>query len=251
MEKNPDRYIEYCAKLLLPKVNQESEGPSTTNKRRKGDNRLFEPFQKFSRTEAIELENQMLENEINNLQRSLRHYKSQLKNSRSELTIQELYKIIKEINYSKKRIESLMNREIFIEPIEDEIQELNFFIRNDISNSKDGGEHQQEPHSESYNLQDRYSTFLYRGPGSNKDDDKEPLNIGEKYTTYQINKSMFRSKRDDLFLKHPELTGVYHEDYERVLVFASSLIGESINKVQEAVIKIEYDLYKSIENEGL
>ncbi|RHZ67832.1 hypothetical protein Glove_299g47 [Diversispora epigaea] len=245
MEKNPDKYIDYCAGLLLSNVNQESKESSTISKKDSGKIQLPKPFQQFSKTVAIEIENQTLENEINDLEVKLQLYKSQLKNSKAELTIQEFYKIIKKINNFQKKIESLKNQEIYIEPIEDEIRELNFCI----NNSKGDEEHQQESHQESYNIQDRYSTFLYK-----KDDDDEQspkLNIGEKYTSYRINRSRFRSKRDDWFLKQVELIGTFHEDYERVLVFASSLTGESINKVQTAVIKIEYDLYKAIENEGL
>ncbi|CAG8472974.1 5643_t:CDS:2 [Diversispora eburnea] len=250
MEKNPDKYIEYCAGLLLSNVNQESKESkesSTINKRKDGDKKiqLSKPFQQFSKTVAIEIENKTLENEINDLKESLKLYKSQLKNSKAELTIQEFYKIIKKINNFQKKIESLKNKEFYVEPIEDEIRELNFCIKN---NSIGDEEYQQESHQKSYNIQDRYSTFLYK----KDDDERSPkLNIGEKYTSYQLNRLRFRSKRDDWFQKQVELIGAYHEDYERVLILFSSLTGESINKVQAAVIKIEYDLYKAIENESL
>lgn len=91
-------------------------------------------------------------------------------------------------------------------------------------------------------LRRRYSTFLFKKPEDPKD---SRLFFGEKYTAYQIP----NSKSD--YEKKVQLLGDYHEDYERVLIFASNIIGETIDELQNNIMKIEVDLLKAIEKEGL
>ncbi|CAG8621988.1 7728_t:CDS:1 [Acaulospora colombiana] len=204
--------------------------------------KLSQPFRKLSETVVPEMENRKNEHEIEKLQKLIQNGNSLCRNSSIELTIQEFYKIVKERNIAQKKIECLNNNESYIEPVEGEIQELSFCAK--ISKN-------QVPHADLKNdLRNRYSTFLYTPDEC--DEGESNVGLGEKYTSYQLDKNVFRRKRKDLgFLRHTELIGAYHEDYERILVFASSLIGETINRVQEAVRKVELDLYESIEKENL
>jgi hypothetical protein len=91
-------------------------------------------------------------------------------------------------------------------------------------------------------LRRRYSTFLFKKP---EDPNDSRLFFGEKYTAYQIP----NSKSD--YEKKVQLLGDYHEDYERVLIFASKMIGETIDELQNNIMKVEVDLLKAIEKEGL
>jgi len=92
-------------------------------------------------------------------------------------------------------------------------------------------------------LRHRYSTFLFKKP--ERPDQK--LSFGEKYTAYQI--PISSSKTD--YEKKVELIGDYHEDYERVLIFASNMIGETIDELQNHIMKVEVELLQAIEKEGL
>ncbi|RIA96545.1 hypothetical protein C1645_815219 [Glomus cerebriforme] len=91
-------------------------------------------------------------------------------------------------------------------------------------------------------LRHRYSTFLYKKPEDPKD--SQSL-FGEKYTAYQIP----NSKTD--YEKKVQLLGDYHEDYERVLIFASNMIGETTDELQNNIMKVEVDLLQAIKKEGL
>ncbi|CAG8762667.1 11900_t:CDS:2, partial [Acaulospora morrowiae] len=206
-------------------------------KHEEGMKKLSEPFRELSETVIPDIESQTLEHKIKKLQESIQHI-----DSSRELTIKEFYKVLKERNVARKKIVCLENHERYIEPIEEEIQELSLC-------AKTPGEASYKESSKN-DLRDRYSTFLYT---PDEHDNREPkMGLGENYTSYQLDKNVYRRKRmDNGFLKHTELVGIYHEDYERVLVFASSLIGESIYRLQESIRKVELDLYESIERENL
>ena len=77
------------------------------------------------------------------------------------------------------------------------------------------------------------------------------LFFGEKYTAYQIPSSKFPNTSKAEYEKKVELLGDYHEDYERVLVFASNIIGETIDELQNNIMKIEVDSLQAIEKEGI
>ncbi|CAG8730709.1 19684_t:CDS:10 [Dentiscutata erythropus] len=166
-------------------------------------------------------------------------------NRAKRIEVREVYLMQKEKERDKKIIKNLENNiNDFIEPIEKEIQELNFCVEvpgkhsstsKSCSFSKDPMKH----------LRNRYSTFLYRNPEN--DNDKPNLTFGEKYAAYQ----MFQNRTESAFFKHVELTGSFHEDYERILVFASKMVNATMHDVQQAVMKVEVDLYRIIENKNL
>ncbi|CAJ0868099.1 6287_t:CDS:10, partial [Entrophospora sp. SA101] len=63
----------------------------------------------------------------------------------------------------------------------------------------------------------------------NKYSDNNHKRIGQDYKTYQV----YEIYRDRLKLKKSELAGEYHEDYERVLLFCSNIVGVNMKTLQK------------------
>ncbi|CAG8785037.1 18748_t:CDS:2, partial [Acaulospora morrowiae] len=97
---------------------------SGENKHEEGMKKLSEPFRELSETVVPDIESQTLEHKIKKLQESIQHIDSSWHDSSRELTIKEFYKVLKERNVTRKKIVCLENHERYIEPIEEEIQEL-------------------------------------------------------------------------------------------------------------------------------
>ncbi|CAG8615033.1 3508_t:CDS:1 [Dentiscutata heterogama] len=207
---------------------------------------LSKPFRELSETIVPVIEDQMHKDKLNDkLKNELKTLDDVTRSTSQNFTVREVYMMQKEKERNKKIIKNLENNiDDFIEPIEKEIQELNFCVEvpgkhsstsKSCSFSKDPMKH----------LRKRYSTFLYRNPEN--DNDKPNLTFGEKYVAYQ----MFQNRTESAFFKHVELTGSFHEDYERILVFASKMVNATMHDVQQAVMKVEVDLYRIIENKNL
>ncbi|CAG8812806.1 39391_t:CDS:10, partial [Gigaspora margarita] len=229
IDSNPDKYIKHCSDTLVGK-NRWPQAPKDTQntahinraKRIEEMEQLSKPFRELSETVVPVIEDQIHNDK---LKTKLKTLADATKSTSQFITARELYMMQKKKEHDKKIIQNLeKNVDYFIEPIEKEIQELNFCVEapGKSSCSKDPMKH----------LRNRHSTFLYRNPENN---DRKNLTFGEKYIAYQ----MFQNRTESAFFKHVELTGSFHEDYERILVFASKMVNATMHDVQQAVMKVE------------
>ncbi|CAJ0764991.1 5176_t:CDS:2, partial [Entrophospora sp. SA101] len=77
----------------------------------------------------------------------------------------------------------------------------------------------------------------------NKYSDNNHKRIGQDYKTYQV----YEIYRDRLKLKKSELAGEYHEDYERVLLFCSNIVGVNMKTLQKKDIASQSQLKSSVQ----
>ncbi|CAG8471295.1 3296_t:CDS:10 [Funneliformis mosseae] len=233
MNINPDQYIKHCAKLL-----------GNRNRSSKGSLRIDQIYTEIKLKE-VELG---LDSRFQEKKRSTPSGKLKVIERLEDKEISKLLRL-KIINESNKVSETITS----FKPIEDELKllyetadfnhnEYNQSILSDQNNnhpSTHGGENYGKFPDPLDILRRRYSTFLFKKPES----PDQKLLFGEKYTAYQIPTISQRYKYD----RNVELIGDYHEDYERVLIFASNMIGETIDELQKHIMKVEVDLLQAIE----
>ncbi|CAG8500085.1 8528_t:CDS:10 [Scutellospora calospora] len=242
IDSNPDKYIKYCSDTLIGRERWPQKSENTHSyihryreKKIEEMERLSKPFHELSEMVVPVIEDQVRENKLKILEKATYP-------TLQTFTIQGFYMMQKEKKRNEKIIENFKNGiDDFIEPIEEEIQELNFCVEvPDKQKSSKIHSFSEDPLKD---LRNRYSTFLFR---KYRDNDGPNLTFGEEYTAYLQNRS-----ESTLFKKSVELVGDFHEDYERILVFASKMVNTTMYVVQEAVMKIEVDLYRIIESENL
>ncbi|CAI2166909.1 14706_t:CDS:10 [Funneliformis geosporum] len=258
---NPDQYIKYCANLLGNR-NRLSGGTLRIDQIYTEIDERSKPFKTLNETIVQEIKLKEVELGLDSLtqekKRSTPSGKLRVIEKLEDKEISKLLrlKIKKELNKVAEKVTSS-------KPIEEELKllfETADFDHNEYNQSilpyQDNNNLIENDHpstdvrKENYgNLPDplgilrhRYSTFLFKKP-ENPD---QKLLFGENYTAYQVPIFSQRYRYD----RNVELIGDYHEDYERVLIFASDMVGETIDELQKHIMKVEVDLLLAIEKKN-
>ncbi|CAG8712895.1 18307_t:CDS:2, partial [Racocetra fulgida] len=225
IDSNPDKYIKHCSDTLVgrkrwPQKPKDTQNSAHINREKRIEEmeQVSKPFRELSETVVPVIEEQVRKEKLKNF---LDTTENQLGSTSRALTVQEFYKMQRKKELDKNIIKNFENSvNDFIEPIEKEIQDLNFCVEvPDKQTASESCLFSEDPLS---NLRNRYSTFLYKNI-ENNNSDQPNLTFGEKYTAYQI----FQNRSD------------FHEDYERILVFASKMVNATMHDVQQAVMKVE------------
>ncbi|CAG8787542.1 15442_t:CDS:2, partial [Racocetra persica] len=236
IDSNPDKYIKHCSDTLVgrkrwPQKPKDTQNSAHINREKRIEEmeQVSKPFRELSETVVPVIEEQVRKEKLQNF---LDTTGNQLGSIPWTLTVQEFYKMQRKKELDKNIIKNFKNSvNDFIEPIEKEIQDLNFCVEVPDKQTDSESLFSEDPLS---NLRNRYSTFLYKNI-ENNNSDQPNLTFGEKYTAYQI----FQNRSESAFFKNVELTGSFHEDYERILVFASKMVNATMHDVQQAVMKVE------------
>ncbi|RGB31797.1 hypothetical protein C1646_708191 [Rhizophagus diaphanus] len=282
MDMNPDQYIQFCADLLgdidrVPKPPERSKTSHHIEQEKKYTeiDERSKPFKILNEKKIVqEIKSNKFESDLNLLMEEKREsidFRRKGAPSLEKISPEEKLKVQFEKSELAENFRMLKTKDLdkvyknlsSAKPIDDELKILYNtadFDRNEYNQSISSRDIHPSVQLANTNisivkddekiklpkpldiLRRRYSTFLFKKPEDPKD---SRLFFGEKYTAYQIP----NSKSD--YEKKVQLLGDYHEDYERVLIFASNIIGETIDELQNNIMKIEVDLLKTIEKEGL